>query len=209
MQKWIQPPTCLDHGLQVIKPRSFLPNRAPKCGRDINFSLDYSLWVKNSNTPNPNQKRAARWRILLSTKSAPANRKTGFYANHDPNEQEAGFILAWSGSELEVFQIFKNEIKKSETYSGCPFQGLSNGTTLMYVQSGRTVPLKIRVPTLPCVPREATWLLVWRMMTMWHVMAAWDPKIFTAGFSLKKGNFKKILANSCLRILYDHSIYLP
>jgi hypothetical protein len=46
-------------------------------------------------------------------KSAPANRKTGFYANRDPNKQEVG----------------------------CPFQGLSNGTTLMYMQSGRTVSL--------------------------------------------------------------------
>jgi hypothetical protein len=30
MQKSIQPPTCLDHGLHVLKPRSFPPNRAPK-----------------------------------------------------------------------------------------------------------------------------------------------------------------------------------
>ncbi len=30
MQKWIQPPACLDHGLHVLKPRSFPPNRAPK-----------------------------------------------------------------------------------------------------------------------------------------------------------------------------------
>jgi hypothetical protein len=27
-------------------------------------------------------------------KSAPANWKTGFYANNDPNKQEAGFISA-------------------------------------------------------------------------------------------------------------------
>jgi hypothetical protein len=43
---------------------------------------------------------------------------------------------------LKLFQIFITEIKKSKTYSGlCPFQGLSNGTTLMQIQSGRTVPL--------------------------------------------------------------------
>jgi hypothetical protein len=40
---------------------------------------------------NPNQNRAALWRILLSNKSAPANRKTGFYANRNPNN---GFIFA-------------------------------------------------------------------------------------------------------------------
>ncbi len=44
---------------------------------------------------------------------------------------------------LKLFQIFSTEIKKSKTYSGwCPFKGLSNGTTLMQIQSGRTVPLK-------------------------------------------------------------------
>ena len=32
--------------------------------------------------------------------SAPANRKTGFYANREPNKQKIGFIFAWSGSEL-------------------------------------------------------------------------------------------------------------
>ncbi len=29
MQKLIQPPACLDHGLHVLKPRSFPPNHAP------------------------------------------------------------------------------------------------------------------------------------------------------------------------------------
>ncbi len=45
---------------------------------------------------------------------------------------------------LKLFQIFSTEIKKSKTYSGwCPFKGLSNGTTLMQIQSGRTVPLSL------------------------------------------------------------------
>jgi hypothetical protein len=30
MQKLIQPPACLDHGLHVLKPQSFLLNCAPK-----------------------------------------------------------------------------------------------------------------------------------------------------------------------------------
>ncbi len=30
MQKFIQLPVCLDQGLHVLKPRSFLLNRAPK-----------------------------------------------------------------------------------------------------------------------------------------------------------------------------------
>ncbi len=46
---------------------------------------------------------------------------------------------------FKSFQIIMSHIKKSKTYSGwCPFQGLSNGTTLMKIQSGRTVPLRTR-----------------------------------------------------------------
>jgi hypothetical protein len=41
---------------------------------------------------NPN--RAALWLIFSSNKNVPANRKTGFYANRDPNKQEIGFIFA-------------------------------------------------------------------------------------------------------------------
>jgi hypothetical protein len=45
---------------------------------------------------------------------------------------------------LKLFQIFRTKIKKSKTQSGlCLFQCLSNGTTLMQIQSGRTVPLKV------------------------------------------------------------------
>jgi hypothetical protein len=45
-------------------------------------------------------------------------------------------------STLKSFQKFKIKIKKWKTYSGwCPFPGLSNGTTVMQIHSGRTVPL--------------------------------------------------------------------
>jgi hypothetical protein len=43
---------------------------------------------------NPNENRAALWRIFSSNKSVPANRKTGFYANRGSNKQEVGFIFA-------------------------------------------------------------------------------------------------------------------
>jgi hypothetical protein len=53
------------------------------------------------------------------------------------------FFMKWLRT-LKSFQIFKTEIKKSKTYSGwCPFQGQSSGTTLIQIQSGRTVPLKV------------------------------------------------------------------
>jgi hypothetical protein len=36
---------------------------------------------------------ATLWRIFSSNKIAPANTKKGFYANHNPNKQEVGFIF--------------------------------------------------------------------------------------------------------------------
>jgi hypothetical protein len=91
-----------------------------KCGRDINCSLDYGWWVKNTNIPQSKPK--ALWWILSWNKSAPANRKTGFCANRDLNKQEVGFICVWSGSELwSLFKYSRVKLKKSKTYSGwCP-----------------------------------------------------------------------------------------
>ncbi len=86
-----------------------------KCVRDINCSLDYGSWVKNSNIPYPNQNRASPWRIFSSNKSAPANRKTAFHANCDPNKQEIRFVFAWSGSELwSLFKYSRGKLKNQK-----------------------------------------------------------------------------------------------
>ncbi len=59
------------------------------------------------------------------------------------SKQAAGWIHSFR--TLNSCQIFKIKNQKSKTYSGwCPFKGLSNGTTLMQIQSGRTVPLNAR-----------------------------------------------------------------
>jgi hypothetical protein len=123
-----------------------------KCGRINNCSLGYTareqnVWRKPT-TRNPNQNRAALWRIFSTNKSVTANRKKGFYTNRDARLRT-----------LKSFQIFKTEIKKSKTFSGrCPFQGLYNGTTLMQIQSGRTVPLSFRIlqPLPPPTPIKTT-----------------------------------------------------
>ncbi len=45
---------------------------------------------------------------------------------------------------LNSYQIFKIKNKESKTFcSWSPFQGLSNGTTLMQIHSGWTVPLSV------------------------------------------------------------------
>ena len=90
-----------------------------KCGRYIICSLDFGSQVKNSSFRNPNQNRAALWRIFSSNESAPANRKTAFYANREPNKQEDWIQFCMKRLRtLTFFKIFKSENKKLKTYSG-------------------------------------------------------------------------------------------
>jgi hypothetical protein len=67
------------------------------------------------------------------------------HANRDPNKQEDWIQFCMKRLRiLKSFKIFKSEIKKLKTYSGwCTFKGLSNDTTLMQIQSGRTVIAKV------------------------------------------------------------------
>jgi hypothetical protein len=90
----------LDHGLHVLKPRTFPPNR------------------RISTSHNPNQNRAALWQFFSYNKSSPANRKTGFHATPDSNKQDVGFIFAEAAQNFELLSILQSEIKKPKTYSG-------------------------------------------------------------------------------------------
>ncbi len=95
---WITVCMCSNHDL-------FRRTVLQKRGRDINCSLDYGSWVKNSNIPAIQTKIEQHfWGIFSLNKSVSANRKTGFYANCDPNKQEVEFIFAWSGSEFSNIQ---------------------------------------------------------------------------------------------------------
>jgi hypothetical protein len=62
--------------------------------------LGCGLGVKNFIIPQSKPKKSGLWWIFSLSNSAAANRKTGFYANREPNKQQVGFIFAWSGSEL-------------------------------------------------------------------------------------------------------------
>ncbi len=62
-----------------------------------------------------------------------------------PTSRRIRCIFIWSGSELwSLFKNSRSKLKKSKTYSSwCPFPGLSDGTTLMLIQSGRMVSLSM------------------------------------------------------------------
>ncbi len=64
-----------------------------------------------------------------------------------PWTEQAGGLEAFLYGAAQNFELLSNnkiKNKKFKTYSGwCPFKGVSNDTTLMQIQSGRTVPLNI------------------------------------------------------------------
>jgi hypothetical protein len=51
MQTLIQPPAFLDHGLHVLKSRSFRPNRAPKIRERHQMFLGLRLVIKEFQHP--------------------------------------------------------------------------------------------------------------------------------------------------------------
>jgi hypothetical protein len=94
------------------------------------------------------------------------------HANRDLNKQEDWIQFCMKRLKtLKSFKIFKSEIKKLKTYIGwCPFKGLSNDTTLMQIQSGRSVPLnKFILPPKSSVAGERVLLCK---------NAAANPKVF-------------------------------
>jgi hypothetical protein len=92
MQKRIQPTACVDHSLHVLIPQSFLPNRAPKMRE--RHQLFFGLRLVSKEFQHPAIQTKIEQQIFSSNISVPANRKSGFYANPDPNMEEVGFIFA-------------------------------------------------------------------------------------------------------------------
>jgi hypothetical protein len=76
-----------------------------KCGRETLVVLWITSCEQRIPTScNPNQNRAALWQIFSPNKSAPANRKIGFYANGDPNKpRRLDTFLREAAQNFEVF----------------------------------------------------------------------------------------------------------
>ncbi len=109
LQKWIQPPACLDHGLHRILSSYWLAH----------FYL---------------MKKSAR--VLLYFGLDCGMLEFSLLTSHNPKNNwcPPAFLEHGSAEKIAVW---------AHANQWCPFQGLSNGTTFMQIQSGRTVPLKV------------------------------------------------------------------
>ncbi len=105
MKKWIQPHVCLDHGFNVLKPRSFSLNHAPKMRGRHQLFFGLRLVSKEFQHPAIQTKIEQHFGGFFHQIKVHQQIKTGFYANRDPNKQEVGFIFACSGWGL--WSLFK------------------------------------------------------------------------------------------------------
>ncbi len=96
-------------GCMVTNRNLFRQTGLQKCGKVNNWSLYYGLWEEY---PAVHTRIV---RIFSPNKSAPANRKKGFYTNRNPNKQEVGFTFVWSGSEFwSLFKFSKVKLKNQK-----------------------------------------------------------------------------------------------
>jgi hypothetical protein len=69
-------------------------NRAPKMRETYQLFFGLRLVSKEFHHSAIQTKTELHFADFSSNESAPANRKTGFYADRDPNKQAVGFIFA-------------------------------------------------------------------------------------------------------------------
>ncbi len=145
MQKWIQTPACSAHGLHRILSfywlaHCYLMKKSTKvqlffgsdCGMVKFFTLKSQPKGQLMSLPH-------FWGTVWRKRSRHEHMQT---VNRTSRRIRGLFARSGSKKKLNSYQIFKIKNKKLKTYSGwCPFKGLSNDTTLMQIQSGRTVPL--------------------------------------------------------------------
>jgi hypothetical protein len=101
------PPTCWDHGLYGNEPQSFPPNLSPKKRESqqlfYGLRLVRRIFEENLTFRNPNQNSATLWRIFSLNKSAPANRKKGFYTTVILTSRRLDSFLYEAAQNFEVF----------------------------------------------------------------------------------------------------------
>ncbi len=122
MQKWIQPPTCLDHGLHVLKPRYFPPNRAPKMRE--RHQLFFGLWLL---------KRIPTFRNQTKVEQHFGGFFPQIKVRQSIGRQVSMQTVISTSRRLDSFlhEVAQNFEVFSNIQEWCPFQGLSNGTNLM------------------------------------------------------------------------------
>ncbi len=80
----------------------------------IIMARELNIW-RITTSHNPNQNRAAFWRIFLTNKNAPANRKKDSIQTMIRTSRRLDSFFVWSGSELwSLFKYSKLTLKNQK-----------------------------------------------------------------------------------------------
>ncbi len=147
MQKWIQPPAfsitvCIEYCLPIGWRTFIWWKNPPKCRSILVWIAGYWYSFLASRNPKNN------WCLFRIFEALFGGKVRGLNTCKPRSKQAGGWIHFCMKRlrTLNSFQIFKIINKKSKTSSGwCPFKlfkAYPMVTSLMQIQSGRTVPLK-------------------------------------------------------------------
>ncbi len=139
-KKASNPPAWSDHGLHRILSSYWLAHfHLMKKSAKVLLYLDCGMmdFLPASRNPKNN------W-CLSRIYGVRFGEKDRGLSTCKPWSEQAGRLEAFlhgAAQNVELLTNIQDQKKKLKTYSGwCPFKGLSNDTTLMQIQSGRTVP---------------------------------------------------------------------
>ncbi len=146
-KKASNPPACSVHGLHKMLSSYWLAHfHLMKKSAKVQLYFGSGCGMMKVFTCEPQSKEQLM--PLPHLWNTVWRKKDRSLSTYNPWTEQAGDWVQFCMKRLrtlKLFQIFSTEIKKSKTYSGwCPFKGLSNGTNLIKIQSGRTVPLTSR-----------------------------------------------------------------
>ncbi len=115
MQKWIQPPACLDHSLHVLKPWYFPPNCAPKMWERHPLFFGLQLASKGFQHPAMQTKIEQHFGGFFHQIKVlqPIERQDSMQTMIRTSRRLDHFCMKWLRT-LKSFQIFKSELKNQK-----------------------------------------------------------------------------------------------
>jgi hypothetical protein len=130
MQKWIQPPACLVHGLHrnlssYWLAHCYLLKNPPKASSFLVWIAEWRSYSLSSRNPKDNWCLSRIYGIRFGEKDHGLS-------TCKPLTEQAWGLEAFLHGAAQNFELLSNIQDQ---------KGLSNDTTLMQIQSGRTVPL--------------------------------------------------------------------
>ncbi len=143
---WIKPPACLDHGLHLLKLRSFPPNHAPKMRERHQLFFGLPFVSKEFQHPAIQTEIDQHFCGFFHQIKVcqPIGRQDSMQTVIQTSRR-LDFIFAWSGSEL--WSLFEYSRVKFKNQKPIAVDILFKAYPMVPLSCGQTVPLTLIVKT--------------------------------------------------------------